>query len=98
MSVAVQCPEGHDRYEAPDEAGMNPMRCRRCQCPIEAKESVAPSDGIQAQPALVLASTSRRREHDEDPEPDRPRRHPEPRAPFPLTALLIVVIGVLFFL
>jgi hypothetical protein len=82
----------------PDEAAKNLIRCRRCQCPIEAKESVPPPDSIQAKPALVLGSTSRQRERDENSEPDRPHRHPEPRAPFPWTALLIVVIGVLFFL
>jgi hypothetical protein len=98
MSVAVTCPECQERYEVPDEAAEQMIRCRRCQCPIEAKRHAPASEGIQAKPAPVLGSASRQREDDDNPQPDRPRRHAKPRSPFPWTALLVVVIGLLFLL
>jgi hypothetical protein len=98
MSVAVTCPECQEPYEVPDEAAQQLIRCRRCQCPIEAKRHAPASEGIQAKPAPVLGSASRQREDDDNPQPDRPRPHPKPRSPFPWTALLVVVIGLLFLL
>jgi hypothetical protein len=98
MTIAVECPECQDRYEVPDQAADQLIRCRRCQCPIDAKRREPQSEGIQTNPTPVLGSPSRQRQHDDNAEPERPRRHPKPRSPFPWTALLIVVIGVLFFL
>jgi hypothetical protein len=98
MSVAVTCPECQDCYEVPDEATQQLIRCRRCQCPIESSRHATASEGIQAKPAPVLGSASRQRENDDNPQPDRPRPHPKPRSPFPWTALLVVVIGLLFLL
>src|SRR6516164_9603835 len=96
MSVAVTCPECQERYQVTDEAAQQPIRCRRCQCPIEAKRHAPASEGIQAKPAPVLGSASRQREDDDDPQLDRSHPHPKPRSPFPWTALLVVVIGLLF--
>src|SRR5260370_27682987 len=98
MSVAVTCPECQERYEVPDAAAEQLIRSRRCECPIEAKRQAPASEGIQAKPAPVLGSASRQREEDENPQSDRPRPHPKPRSPFPWTALLVVVIGLLFLL
>jgi hypothetical protein len=98
MSVAVTCPECQERYEVPDEAAQQLIRCRRCQCPIEAKRHAPASEAIQAKPEPVLGSASRLLEDDDNPQPDRPRPHPKPRSPFPWTALLVVVIGMLLLL
>jgi len=98
MSLAVICPECQDRYEVPDEAAEQLIRCRRCQCPIEAKPHAPASESIQAKPAPVLGSAPRRRDDDDNPQPDHTRRHPRPRSPFPWTALLVVAIGLLLLL
>jgi hypothetical protein len=71
------------------------IRCRSCQCPIEPNRAEPGSAAIQVKPTLVLVSPQH---EDEDFERDDAHRHPTPRAPFPWTALLVVLIGLLFFL
>jgi hypothetical protein len=92
MPVTVTCPECDDSYQVSDQAAEQMVRCRRCQCPIEPKKY---KEGIQAR----RGDLSRRRDEEDEPEHRRvPLSHPVPRSPFPWTALLLVVIGILIFL
>lgn len=91
MSVTVTCPECNDRYEVADAAAEEMVRCRRCQCPIEPNRREPLSNAIKTKPSAVLTSTK----HEDD---ERYGDEARPRAPFPWVALLVIAIGLLFFL
>ncbi len=98
MPVMVTCPECRDRYEVSDEAAVKLIRCRRCQCPIDADRQDVPADAIEADVAPLKVHVPHQHEDEDDRALDDPLTYRSPRAPFPWTAILIVVIGVLFFL
>ena len=91
MSVAAVCPECQARIELPSEVADLPIRCLRCQQPFERDLSA----GIQTK-ATPIAAATRKKDAAEEP-PLSPRR-PTARSPFPMTSVLVVVLGLMFFL
>ena len=94
MTIAATCPQCEERIDAPDDG--EPIRCPRCDCLFPLKRRDAHADGIQAMPAPVIAAGPREKALPRHDEP--PPHHGTPRSPFPVTPILVVTIGILFFL
>jgi len=90
MAIAVMCPRCQTAIEVTDDLADQPICCQRCLHTFE--RSKGTSSAIQAGPTRVTAPQD---EDDRAPPPSRP--HAEPRAPFPVVPLLLVLIGLLFF-
>jgi hypothetical protein len=89
MPTLVTCPECHERFAD--------QRCPKCEHVFQAKPRAPYTESIQAKsaPTGPAAKTSTPEWDEED---DKPIEHPpKPRAPFPWNALLILLLGVLFF-
>jgi len=95
MPTLVTCPECHERFDSEDEAA--DQRCPKCAHVFQSKPRAPYTEGIQAKsaPAGPVAKATTPAWDEED---DKPLgRPPTPRAPFPWTALLILLLGLLFF-
>ncbi|MSQ95736.1 MAG: hypothetical protein EXR98_14440 [Gemmataceae bacterium] len=94
MTIAATCPQCEERIDAPDDG--EPIRCPRCDCLFPLKRRDTYAEGIQAMPAPIVAAGPCEKAPTLEDQP--PPRHGTPRSPFPVAPMLIVVIGILFFL
>jgi Zn-finger nucleic acid-binding protein len=96
MSAAVTCPECQERFESADEGATDTTRCPRCRHLFSRQGRDEFAEGIQTSPVAVASPVGTK----QTPEPEEApaRHHGTPRSPFPLTPILILLIGVLFFL
>ena len=95
MSIAVTCPQCQARFDVPDDLADQPIQCHQCLQVFERGSRKAASIGIQAGPARVVPAPA---SLPDESAPSRPLHHPEPRSPFPVVPLMVVLIGLLFFL
>lgn len=98
MPITTTCPQCQARVEISDDLADQPICCQRCLHTFERDgKPEAPAGAIQAGAAPKVATSKPRKEEDAaEPRPS-PRR-PTARPAFPWTAVLIVTIGILFFL
>jgi predicted nucleic acid-binding Zn-ribbon protein len=91
MSRVVTCPQCQTPIEVPGDLADQPIQCHRCMTVFERGKAVA-SVAVHAGPAPTVAPSSRA------PEPTLSPPHREARAPFPWIPLLVLLLGILFFL
>ena len=93
MTVAVNCPKCDELIDAPNDG--EPVRCPRCEILFSLKTKGTYSEGIQTLSTPTTASAPRQSTATLE---DEPPRHGTPRSPFPWSAILVVLVGILFFL
>lgn len=93
MTIAATCPKCDERIDAPDDG--EPVRCPRCDCLFPLNRKGGYAEGIQTMPAPVVIAP---RQKTLEPGDDPPPRHGTPRSPFPVSPILVLLIGLLFFL
>ena len=91
MSRVVTCPQCEARIEAPADLADQPIQCHRCMTVFERGKALA-SVAVHAGPAPTAAPSARA------PEPTASPPHREARAPFPWIPLMVLLLGILFFL
>jgi hypothetical protein len=87
------CPQCQERIDVPGDLADQPIQCHRCMTVFERGKAVA-SVAVHAGPAPTAAPSSRAPEPTLSPSPP----HREARAPFPWIPLLVLLLGILFFL
>ena len=92
MPVVATCPQCQTRIEVPSDLADQPIRCHHC---LHTFERGGVESAIHAGPVSVKAPALAR---DNNVEPMRSPSHAEPRTPFPYLSVLIVLLGLVFFL
>lgn len=92
MQTLITCPECHERFDADDSAA--DQVCPKCAHTFQPQAKAPYTESIQSKPAEVTGKIARERDKEDDRPIERPR---SPRSPFPWTALLILLVGLLFF-